>query len=200
MSHIWISHVWHVIESRHPRTYTALDAGVSKPKDFSAWVTSHVRMGRVTHINEARHAYERIVWHIWVSHLTHINKQCHAPLQPHSHLLTAKGFVQMSHVTHMNESYRTYEWVMSHIWTSHVTDLDSLRHSRVKAERFVYKCNVVVYGLWHSTYCTSHVTHMNGSYYTYEWVMSHIWMSHVTHTNESCHICEWVNDGQHPCR
>ena len=26
----------------------------------------------------------------------------------------------------------------------------------------------------------------------YEWVMSHIWMSHVTHMNESCHTCEWV--------
>ena len=26
-----------------------------------------------------------------------------------------------------------------------------------------------------------HVTHMNESCHTYEWVMSHIWMSHVTH-------------------
>jgi len=33
----------------------------------------------------------------------------------------------------------------------------------------------------------SHVTHMNESCHTYEWVMSHIWMSHVTHMNESCH-------------
>ena len=38
----------------------------------------------------------------------------------------------------------------------------------------------------------SHVTHMNESCHTCEWVMSHIWMSHVTHVNESCHICEWV--------
>jgi len=27
----------------------------------------------------------------------------------------------MSHVTHTNESCHTYEWVMSHIWMSHVT-------------------------------------------------------------------------------
>jgi len=32
----------------------------------------------------------------------------------------------------------------------------------------------------------------NASYYTYEWVVSHIWMSHVTHMNESCHTYEWV--------
>jgi len=38
----------------------------------------------------------------------------------------------------------------------------------------------------------SHVTHMNESCHTYEWVMSHIWMSHVTHMNESCHTYEWV--------
>ena len=38
----------------------------------------------------------------------------------------------------------------------------------------------------------SHVTHMNESCHTYEWVMSHIWMSHVTHMNEVCHTYEWV--------
>ena len=38
----------------------------------------------------------------------------------------------------------------------------------------------------------SHVTHMNESYHTYEWVMSHTWKSHVTHMNESCPISEWV--------
>jgi len=77
---------------------------------------------------------------------------------------------RMSHVTYMNESCYTYEWVMSHIqwvishtWMSHVTHMDEL---------------------W-----MSHVTHMNESCHAYEWVMSHIWMSHVTHVNESCHTC-----------
>ena len=60
----------------------------------------------------------------------------------------------MSHVTHMNGSYHTYKWVMSHIWMSHVT-------------------------------------RMNGSCHTW-WVMSHIWMSHVTHMHESCHTHESV--------
>jgi len=55
----------------------------------------------------------------------------------------------MSHVTHMNESCRTYECVMSHIWMSHVA-------------------------------------HLNEACRTYGWVMSHIWMSHVAHMNKSC--------------
>jgi len=37
-----------------------------------------------------------------------------------------------------------------------------------------------------------HVTRMNESCHTYEWVMSHVWMSHVTHMNESCHTYESV--------
>jgi len=61
----------------------------------------------------------------------------------------------MSHVTHINESYHTYEWVMSHIWTSPIT-------------------------------------HMNEWCHTHEWVMSHTWTSHVTHMNGSCHTQEWV--------
>jgi len=70
----------------------------------------------------------------------------------------------MSHVTHTNESYRTYVWVMSHIWMSRFTCVIESGHT------------------W-----MSHVTHMNESHHTYEWAMSHIWMSHVTHVNESCY-------------
>jgi len=71
--------------------------------------------------------------------------------------------IWMSHVTHMNESCRTYEWVMSHIWMSHVAHI-----------------------------CMSHVTHMNESCHSYGRVMSHIWMSHVAHMNESRHTSAWV--------
>ena len=46
--------------------------------------------------------------HIWMSHVTHTTESCH---------------IRMSHVTHTNESCHTYEWVMSHIWLSHGTDL-----------------------------------------------------------------------------
>jgi len=38
----------------------------------------------------------------------------------------------------------------------------------------------------------SHVSRMNESCLTYEWVMSHVWMSHVSRMNESCLTYERV--------
>jgi len=73
----------------------------------------------------------------------------------------------MIYVTRMDESCHTHEWVMSHIWMSHVTPIDES------------------------------VTHMNESCHTCECVMSHIRMSHVTPMDESNHmdmcIAVWMN-------
>ena len=51
---------------------------------------------------------------------------------------------------------------------------------------FIFRCRSV----WKHVY--SHVTHMNESFHTYKWVISHIWMSHGTHMNESYHTHKWV--------
>ena len=65
----------------------------------------------------------------------------------------------------------TYEWVMSHIWMSHVTHMNESCH-----------------------------THMNESCHTCEWVMSHIWMSHAltssirTHTRTHTHVHTHTHD------
>jgi len=67
---------------------------------------------------------------------------------------------------HRNESRHPYEWVMGHVWISHVTPMHE-------------SCDT-----W-----MSDVTHMNESCDTHEWVLWHIWMSHVTQMNESCHVC-----------
>jgi len=102
----------------------------------------------------------------------------------------------MRHVTHMNESCRTCECVMSHIWMSHV--------AHVNASWRRYEC--VMLHTW-----MSHVTHMNESRPTYgwvtphicntnkatvrpenEWVTSHIPKSHVRYMNESCHTYECI--------
>ena len=75
--------------------------------------------------------------------------------------------IWMRHVTHINESWHTYEWVMSHTWTSPTTHEWVMSH------------------IW-----MRHNTLMNESCHTYEWVMSHIWMSHVTHTKWMRHVKE----------
>ena len=82
-------------------------------------------------------------------------------------------------VTHMNESCHTCEWVMSHIWMSHVTHVNESCHA----------CEWITYTYaWVKSHMgMSHVTHMNASRYTRGWVTSHIWMRHMSHTNESYH-------------
>jgi len=82
-----------------------------------------------------------------------MNESCHTYKRVMSRIEWVMSHVWMSHVAHMNESCHTYEWVMSRIWMSHVT-------------------------------------HMNESCHTYEWVTPHIQMSHVTYVNGACHKCE----------
>jgi len=86
--------------------------------------------------------------------------------------------IWMRHVTNADESFHTYEWVMSHtrmescqtcgwvishMWMSHVTHVDG-----------------VMPNTW-----MRHVTYVNESYHTYGW-------SHAKHLNEVCHKCGWV--------
>jgi len=60
-----------------------------------------------------------------------------------------------SHVTHISEPCRRYEWVMSHISMNHVTYLNESYHIHE----------------WVSPIWMSHVTYMNESCDVYEWVI-----------------------------
>jgi len=87
----------------------------------------------------------------------------------------------MSHYPYLNESWFTYEWVISHVRMNHCTHTNR-------------SCEWVMTHIW-----MSQVILINESCHTYEWVMStymwvmaHIWMSHGKHTNESWHTYQWV--------
>jgi len=98
---------------------------------------------------------------------------------------TSESFVshiQISHVTHLNESCHTLEIVM-------------VDRPIMSAFVCVYMC-VCVY------VCVcgrerERDTHLNEPSCTSEWVMSHMWVSRVTHVSESCHACEWVMSHRH---
>jgi len=105
----------------------------------------------------------------------------------------------MWHVFIYVKSSHTYKWVLSHIWMSRVSHINESRRIHEP--------------------CTIRLTHINGSYQTYEWVVSpisvshvtytkyvrydshifegnctiHIGIRHVTHINESFHTYKWVN-------
>jgi len=118
----------------------------------------------------------------------------------------------MSHVAHTNESCRTYDRVMSHIWAggpqSHVFHMRIRQVTRTNKSGHTYEWVTRVHTSWNtykrvmehlskSHLWKSHVTHMSRRTsdqhdYAALRVMSHVWMIHVTRTNESCHISEYV--------
>ena len=101
----------------------------------------------------------------------------------------------------MNESCLTYEWVMSHIWMSHVSHMNEsclscewmMRHIWVNRLPYMNAPCLIWMNEWGITHIwTSHVTYMNASCHLYEWVMAHTYM------DESCHTYEWLlNRGLH---
>jgi len=235
------------------------------------WVMSHIWTSHVTHMDEPCHTYERVMSTILRANLAirlHAGLQyaCHACEWVMSHIEWVLSHIWMRHITHMNESCHTYEWVMSHIWTSHVAiwmshamrtatlrwnngSAHELAHTHYHATHMHESCRTyesmngsgwrrrtgclifighfpqkspVISGSfakndlqleasyesspacmtaapasWHIHYTflriwISHITCMNHSWHTYEWVISHLWMRHVTCVNESCHTYEWV--------
>jgi len=109
------------------------------------YMSCDVWMSHVTHMNEARHTYEWGTAHIWMRHVTHthayvvwrVDELCHtyAWVTSHSHVSheTYTGYSRvviwvyvtwgmwMSHVTHMNESWHTYEWGALRMCMNHGT-------------------------------------------------------------------------------
>jgi len=107
--------------------------------------------------------------HTWMSHVTcewvHTAWQTFRDVQPNGWDTCEWVMTHIDEWCHVRVGRGTGEWVMSHIWMSHVTDMNESCHT--------YEW--VMSHIW-----TSHVTH--------EWVMSQIWTSRVTHMNESCHM------------
>ena len=91
----------------------------------------------------------------------------------------------------MNESCHTYEWVMSHIWMSHVTHMNESCHIYMNESCHTYewvssqKWNMAHRDIITPQSAMSHGTHMHDPWRTYARVISHAWMSHITHMNES---------------
>jgi len=139
------------------------------------WVMSHTWVSH-SHMSESRLAYECVKSHIKVRHVSHMNEscvtqkfRCAAPRVIPSECIKFQSRMSescltwewVSHVSHENE------WVMSHIWMSHITRrmLDVVR-----LEPF----------------------NMNHFSLLHEWVLSRTWTSHLTHTSTSHRMLDVV--------
>jgi len=89
----------------------------------------------------------------------------------------------MSHGTHVDESCCTYEWVMIHIWSSHVTHMNVLCHT---CFRRTARAPLV----WPNLLC--HVPHIDASCHNREYFLEALppLLSHVADTDKSgpCHM------------
>ena len=95
-----------------------------------------------------------------------------------SHVTRMMSRVWMSHVTRVHLICHKYECVVSREFVSHVTVMNELKRGT---------CLHRVCSRWRSR-----GTHMNESWHTYEWVMTHVWTSHGPLENESWHTYKWV--------
>jgi len=126
------------------------------------WVTVWTSHG--THMNEVVspvnglwHTYEWVMSHIWPSQITHTYGTCHM----HEAMCILVDWMQqlfrlwITHSTHMNESWHTYEWIMAHTYEAWIRQRPA-QHTNESD------------------------TDMNETWQIYEQVMAHTWMSHGT--------------------
>jgi len=146
---------------------------------------SHFHMNAPCHLCMSHGTYECAmsrthgpnITYVWV--MSHIRESCHVYMS-HVTCVWATSHIWMSHVTHMNESCHTYEWVMSHTWMSHVTCVRAT--SQLKES-----CNAWL-PLVSYEWVMSHmnVTHPSGGHTPITMILQPTplvlkWMSHVTY-------------------
>ena len=166
-----LSHVAHSNESRHTHQYAMSHIRMPQHPDTKATssmrlqqVVSHTSTSHVTHINQSRHTHECVMLHIWMS------PQPNSTATPNMRLQQVMLHISRSHVTRIYASCCTYEW---------------LYHSRTTRPRK------------HEP-ATIHDAHIEKSWCTCQWVMSHTSVRHVAHMNESCHTHEMQDNTDTP--
>jgi len=181
---------------------------------------NHIQISHVTPMDKSCHTYGWDMSHLWMSHGTRNDcvEQNRQQKGGTSQVTPTKGSITKMNesrntfkatklrskttstkrgVTHTHEWYHRNEWVMSHVWTSHVAHTNASCHTyewvmsqgaRIQMSRITWmneSCRMRERVMSHGW--TSHVAHTNASCHTYEWVMSNTWMSHGTHTQQTPH-------------
>jgi len=134
VSHIWMSDVTRIIESRHTSTWVTSHIWISHDtyKRHHNHVTHVDESCCITHIQEALHTHAWVMSHTWMCHVTHMNESCHTQewvMLRHTYKTCRVTCVFSRRDswrpivcgTHMDASCHTCDWVAAHIYMSHVT-------------------------------------------------------------------------------
>jgi hypothetical protein len=122
----------------------------------------------------------RETWHIHIHDMTHSCARHDSLIGRSRH----DSCEIKCRVAQMNESYRTYEWIMSHTWMGCITHYCAEQVDLATNE----SCRTHESVMPHA-YMSPVIFHMKESNCTYTPVTSHTQMGHVANTNESC---KWV--------
>jgi len=203
MSHIWMSDVTHMNESCY--TYEWVIPHVWRSHSFEvAWFgKAGAQMSHVAHVNSSCHACEWVMSRMWMNHVC-----AHIFVRIYRYSFAAQKWgcmsnIQMRHVTHTQKTWHTHEWVMLHIWRSHVSHKKEWHRTGARSrhafcERF-HRYSSVAQGRCSSSSWNWGFAIYFGRSLTWQRntsanddTQSGRWMSHVTHVSESCGTNEWV--------
>ena len=128
------------------------------------------------------HANEWVMSHIWMSHVTHTNEPC----RTYGWGTDSTNIKESRTNIHYPPSMVSHTWVsiiksrMQHVWTCGCVTLINKSQANIHHP----PCNM-------SHIQVSHITHINESCHTYDWVMSHTWISHTLHNYEG--VTNWYS-------
>jgi len=129
---------------------------------------------------EALCAREPVMAQTWMSLVTSMTESCPSMTE--------------SCGIHVNETYHTNEWGMSHTWISHASHANETWHTHASATSHIWTSQStdkwVTSNIWMSP-----VTHWYESVMSQSWnqqVISLFWMSPATYWKSTCHACEWL--------
>jgi len=165
------------------------------------WVMARIIESCHTGMSHVVRDMSYVTWRFaWMS-VFHDSFTC---LQWRIHVWHGSCHTWMRHYTHVNESPHTYEWTMSHLQISHepcytykwVTwHVHEARHVHMSTVCYKWMdiegADISSHVTLVNTSCHTHewvLPHTNTSESSREWVTPHTWMNHVTITNESCHV------------
>jgi len=166
------SYVWHDSFMCHSYVYHE-DTHMTESCQTNAWVTLHIWRSHVTHIYMGSNAWNNpdmaqiqrgntspwVMSHMRMSHVTYMNVSCRTHPHPHqktTNLLACNAGEDLPH-----NSWPTWHWVQTHVWTSHVAHIHIRKPRTCSHARREKRCLM------------SHVTRDTESTHMYEWVMSH---------------------------
>ena len=122
---------------------------------------------------------------------THCNTLQHTATHYNTHTMTHYDTIHPNAITHsrvrydlfIREPWLIHRWDMTHSYVQH--DLFICVKWLVRTTRCIRMLSLIIdesiSHIW-----MSHVSRMNESWLTHEWVMAHTWMSHISRMNAAC--------------